>query len=679
MLNIGTIARLLFFVSLAGSEIVEEYSNKSDGHLVVSVIKPILLNNFTENGPVLISLANEPNGVQENLSLKTENFQTLNWIEDETLNFVNNNSLWQVSIFLLRNNYSFFEVPIVTNKCYVIFVNPEVEDFIDVVYNTINVLQSFSSWNPRAKFLVVAYGKLLLHESPAEVAHQILRTLKSFQNISNAVLLIINVHAESNYFVTNESITHAYMYAYTFSSYLNGECDSDVPLIIGKWNLNNESGNVIHLIDYFSKRLPKQFMGCSLNVGAAGPEPYVMKQNTSKDGEHDFNVTGLGLELVILFAIKMNFTVRFLEPAMKMNILPALDLVSMWRAGQIDIMTGSYPHALATAAYADMPVAMFIDTFKYIAPCPRPMTKIQKIMTLFSLATWISIAFVLIFVSFLFWLMSNIPLRKNNFTGFDLLAQCFSATWAVLLGFSVPKIPISLSIRCLFIIYVWYCFAISTVFQAFFTSYLVEAGYEIQLKTLDEVMRAGLFFGSYELMEFAKTVLPTYEVDEFKYILYDNIEECVRSVMFERNTFTIVPTYLASYVASLSGVTDESKVVCYLNDPIMTLPLGAILRKASPLLDLLNAHIRHSLEGGLLQVYWSKIKHDVKLKADQMDEVSEYVVFNLNHLLPIFIVLLFGYILSVTVFFIELLIKLRESKKGEPSRRFRRFILRSKE
>ncbi|KAJ9580365.1 hypothetical protein L9F63_004000 [Diploptera punctata] len=331
-----------------------------------------------------------------------------------------------------------------------------------------------SSWNPRAKFLVVAYGKLPVDETPAELAHQILSTLKSIQNISNAILLIINFHAESNSIVISGNITNTYMYAYTFSSYLNGECDSEVPLIIGKWNLNNESGNIIHIIDYFSKRLPKQFMGCTLNVGAAGPEPYIMKLNTSKDGEHDFIVSGLGMELVILFAVKMNFTVRFLEPVMKVNLLPILDYISILYTGQMDIMAGCIPHVLAIPPYADMSVAMFIDTLKYIAPCPKLMTKTQKIITLFSLTTWISIAFVLIFVSFLFWLMSNIPLRKSNFTGFNLLAQCFSATWAVLLGISVPQIPISLRTRCLFLIYVWYCFAISTVFQAFFTSFLAK-------------------------------------------------------------------------------------------------------------------------------------------------------------------------------------------------------------
>ncbi|KAJ9580364.1 hypothetical protein L9F63_003999 [Diploptera punctata] len=666
MLHTDTFVRLLFLISVAGSEIGEEYDNKPDGHLALSVIKQILLENFRENGPVLISLTSEPNEVEEKFSraLKTQNLQTLNSIEDETLNFVYNYSLWPVSIFQFKNNDSFLEVPKVTNKCYIIFVNPEIQDFVNVVYDTIYLLQGMSSWNSRAKFVVVTYGKLPVDVSHAEVAHQVLSTLKSFHNITNALLLIVNVHAESNSIVTNGNNTDVtIMYAYTFSSYLNGKCDSDVPLLIRKWNLNNEFENIINGIDYFSNRLPKQFMGCTLNIGALGPEPYVMKRNTSKDGKDDFILTGVGLELVILFAVKMNFTVRFLEPITKIDLVPILDYYMIMKTGQMDIAAGCIPHVLVVPAYADVPIPIDIDTFKYIVPCPRPMTKTQKIMALFSLGTWTSILLSLIIVSSLFWLMSNIPIRKSNFTGFNLLAQCFSAAWSVLLGVSVPQMPFSLQTRCLFIIYVWYCFAISTVFQAFFTSFLVEPGYEIQLKNLDDVIRAGLVFGSYNIMELVKAIFQFYEMDQFNYMLYDDIEECVRNVMFERNTFTLFVTYFASYVASLSGVTDESKVVCFLDEQKLTFPLGPLLPLGSPLLHIFNTHIRHCLEGGLLQVYWSKIKHDVKLKADQMDEVGEYVVFNLTHLLPIFIVLLLGYILSAAVFLFEILIKLYVSKK----------------
>jgi hypothetical protein len=79
------------------------------------------------------------------------------------------------------------------------------------------------------------------------------------------------------------------------------------------------------------------------------------------------------------------------------------------------------------------------------------------------------------------------------------LPESISAAWAVLLGVSVPALPVSSGMRFPFIIYVWYCFAIRTIFQAFFTTYLVEPGYEATIETLDDVLRRGLKFGSYDV------------------------------------------------------------------------------------------------------------------------------------------------------------------------------------
>ncbi|KAJ9580371.1 hypothetical protein L9F63_004006 [Diploptera punctata] len=684
MFHTGTFARLLLLVSLTCGEIGEEYFEKSGELLVLSFIKRILLENFTENGPVLISLANEPNEIVENFShsLKAENLETLNSIEDEILNFLNSNLLWPVSVLQFKNNDSFFDVPVVANKCYIIFINSQNEDFIDIFYDVMNLLQSMSSWNYRAKFLVVTYGKLPVDVSSAEVARQVLSILNSIENITNAVLLIASVDAKSNSIRINGNTTNiTIMYAYTFSSNLNDECYSQTPLLIGQWNLNNEYESIMNKTDYFPSKLRIQFMGCTLNIAAAGPEPYVMKLNGSNDGKDDFFVRGLGVELVILFAAKMNFTVHFLEPVTKIISEPLIAMSLSLQRREIDIATGYIPHAQPMDLYVDFSVTMFIETLRYIVPCPRPMTKTQRIMTLFSLATWASIGLSLIFVSFSFWLMSNIPVRRNNFAGFNLLAQCFSAAWSVLLGVSVPQMPFSLRTRSLFIIYVWYCFAISTVFQAFFTSFLVEPGYEMQLKTIDDVIRAGLVLGSYNVMDYVRMVVPFDDLNYFKETLCEDIEECIRDVMFERNTFTGSTTYFPSYVASFREFIDNLEITRGIthDNLIFTMPFGYILPKGSPLLDVLNDHIRRCLEGGLLELFWSRIKHDVKLKAEQMDEEGEYVVFNMTHLLPVFIVLIFGYILSATVFFFEVLTKLCESKKDEIKRRFRRYILRSKE
>ncbi|KAJ9580361.1 hypothetical protein L9F63_003996 [Diploptera punctata] len=271
---------------------------------------------------------------------------------------------------------------------------------------------------------------------------------------------------------------------------------------------------------------------------------------------------------------------------------------------------------------------------------------------------------VFIFVSILFWILSNYPTRRTNFNGFSLLAQCFSGAWAVLLGISVPQMPLSLGTRSLFIIYVWYCFAISTVFQAYFTTYLVEPGYEARFETLDDVYRAGLKYAFSDIMGALRKTVDIEEVDVFEKETFADSMEGFSGVMFKRKTFTTTTLVYPLHLARLSGFDDESKVVCYLDESIVTWAFGALLTKGHPLLQILNIHIKRCIEGGLLEGYWSKIKHDTNLKANKTDENSEYVVFSLTHLSPLFIVLFFGYVLSVSSFLCELVLFRKNKRSG---------------
>ncbi|KAJ9586053.1 hypothetical protein L9F63_020301 [Diploptera punctata] len=251
------------------------------------------------------------------------------------------------------------------------------------------------------------------------------------------------------------------------------------------------------------------------------------------------------------------------------------------------------------------------------------------------------------------------------FTGFNLLAQCFSAAWAVLLGISVPQMPLSLGTRTLFITYVWYCFAISTVFQAYFTTYLVEPGYEARLETLDDVMRAGLKYTTYEVLKDLMGYVDFEELDVFQQTECFDLNECIRDVMFKRDSFSLSLSYLTTYLASLSGYHERSKVVCYLDTTVLTTPMCAALQIGHPLLNLLNVHARRSFEGGLLTEYWSQFLHEVNLKANKTDEDSEFVMFSLTHLSPVFTLLLFGYVLSAILLMRELIIF---KIKGSPTK-----------
>jgi hypothetical protein len=65
--------------------------------------------------------------------------------------------------------------------------------------------------------------------------------------------------------------------------------------------------------------------------------------------------------------------------------------------------------------------------------------------------------------------------------------------WSVTVGVSVNGKPRSSRLKLLFVVFL-YCFAISTDFQAFLTSVLVDPGYENQLTSLDEILDSGTEF-----------------------------------------------------------------------------------------------------------------------------------------------------------------------------------------
>jgi hypothetical protein len=60
---------------------------------------------------------------------------------------------------------------------------------------------------------------------------------------------------------------------------------------------------------------------------------------------------------------------------------------------------------------------------------------------------------------------------------------------------SVPQQPTNSTLRVFFFLYVCFSFAISTVLQAFFVSYLVEPMYEKKLETLDNLQNSDVVYG----------------------------------------------------------------------------------------------------------------------------------------------------------------------------------------
>jgi hypothetical protein len=86
-------------------------------------------------------------------------------------------------------------------------------------------------------------------------------------------------------------------------------------------------------------------MGCPIQVGIAGLEPYViMTENcTNTDGSTEYKVTGLSVDIVKLVCEKMNLTVVFLTPSLNVELNTFIKAIAELEDGISDVLTGTFP------------------------------------------------------------------------------------------------------------------------------------------------------------------------------------------------------------------------------------------------------------------------------------------------------------------------------------------------
>jgi hypothetical protein len=203
----------------------------------------------------------------------------------------------------------------------------------------------------------------------------------------------------------------------------------------------------------------------------------------------------------------------------------------------------------------------------------------------------------------------------------------------------------------------------STVFQAFFTSYLVEPGYGKKYENFDELLQSSVAYGYNDIVEFGIGTTSYEEYWNFSYSrredCNDNLE-CMTRIANKDQLCTISTPRISQYLASEMGIRDPNKFLCTLEENVFTTGLIFILNKGSPFLNRLNVLTRRSQEGGLLERYWAQLIWLTSLRSKmRFGDGAEglYFVFSLSQLSPAFCVLGFGYVLSSAAFLAEIFVK----------------------
>jgi hypothetical protein len=107
----------------------------------------------------------------------------------------------------------------------------------------------------------------------------------------------------------------------------------------------------------------------------------------------------------------------------------------------------------------------------------------------------------------------------------------------------------------------------STVFQAFFISYLVEPGYGKKFETFDELLHSSVAYGYNDAIEMATATASYMEHEKFPYSRRQNcsdLKECMKRIANHSQLCTVSAEPISQYLGSEMGIQDSSKYLCSL-------------------------------------------------------------------------------------------------------------------
>jgi hypothetical protein len=151
---------------------------------------------------------------------------------------------------------------------------------------------------------------------------------------------------------------------------------------------------------------------------------------------------------------------------------------------------------------------------------------------------------------------------------------------------------------------VCYSVAISIVFQAYLTTFLIEPGYEDPTRTIEQMLKSEMNFG---FVDQYKILFPDTSDPVDSAILNNAVQcpdeaTCFRWATVYHNISTILNDFYMEIHSSRKNLTNENNrpILCKLEDgDIRTFDLAISVRKRSPFLEIIDDVIGRIVEGGI--------------------------------------------------------------------------------
>jgi hypothetical protein len=495
-----------------------------------------------------------------------------------------------------------------------IFITRAYEDLVVQVEE----LSGGASWDSRGRFLIVVTSKVA---SAEQVALSIVQELWDTARILNVVVL-----------VQQDTLLNLYTW-FPFTSH--DQCDDVNGItLMNQWVMEGE-GRFVKEVKLFSYKIPNNFHGCTLKVSTG-----------FKDDEEDV--------LISEFCKALNITMEYVTDFPHNLSLYEKAVTSMedLLLGKSDLSYGGLPLLEELTQYAKPSFPYYVLKYSWFVPCRKPFSRLHSISHIFSTSVWAAMVTVLFLVAVTSWLLAR---QTNDSRSYTTFSSALYNVWAVSVGVSVTQMPRGSMLKLTLLVLVWYSFAMSTLFQTFFMSFLVDPGYQKQLTTLEEILESGMKFG------YRNDFVKFYEESSdwrHKELLARREEcspeeICLNKIRETGDFATLAEEW---FVQNFTYSINDHSFVCPLNDDdYFFVFLSVYVQKGSFLLEFVNKIVTFAMESGMAL----KADRDRRISnrdvPDPADIFGEYFVFTPNHLRIAFYILFLGHSVSFILFVCELI------------------------
>ena len=536
---------------------------------------------------------------------------------------------------------------------------PDPHDVMDEIATQMQRIKYHNSWNPRAKFLILATQQ---QQNNTNFAADVLAVVWRFK-VASAILVVTSTRGFT-------------LDIYTWFPYsVPGRCANiKDSTFLDQWLYENGTERFLYNKPLFPKKIPHDFHGCPLRISTFEYPPFIFDIKHFDNGTIKFQ-KGLEFKLIELIAETTNMTKVFQKAPPDGGNWGVLLDNGTWTGITREIMEDYSDVGMAGWWYRchlikemECPFPHLIDACRWFVPCAKPYPRWMSTTRVFKLPLWLSFLSAYVVASLAIWQVVKInnsistePIENQAYTS---LVKCLLNFWAIILEESASNNPPHVgAIRTVFLVWVLYCWAVNTVYQTFLTSFLIDPGLQHAVTSEEELLSSKLKYG---IPDTIVSIVPSLSSDRYRLRDHcDDLQGCRDRLAFKGDFALFFSKYNMEYLAAAKYMDPDGKsMVCKFSDvycnqlTIMPVPTGLLM------LELFNDLILHVYQSGLMEYWWNDLRYTatLDLAKDLNEPVGEYIKLTLEHLQSAFYLLFLGCIFSIIAFISEITCQKRDKR-----------------